>query len=57
MYYYKDNLTLGFGIRNVFDKAPPMVDPSEIDSKSNAPLGYGYSLNGRNYFFNVRYNF
>ena len=57
LYYYKDNLTVGFGIRNVFDKAPPMVDPSEITSKSNAPLGYGYSLNGRNYFFNVRYNF
>ena len=40
----KDNLTIGLGARNVFDKEPPMVDPSEIDSKSNAPLGYGYSL-------------
>ena len=44
-------------IRNVFDREPPMVDPSEITSKSNAPLGYGYSLNGRNYFLNVQYNF
>ena len=57
VYYYDDNLTIGFGIRNVFDKEPPMVDPDEIDSKSNAPLGYGYSLNGRNFFFNVRYQF
>ena len=57
VYYYDDNLTIGFGIRNVFDKEPPMVDPSEIQSKSNAPLGYGYSLNGRNFFFNVRYQF
>ena len=57
LYYYKDNLTLGLGVRNVFEKEPPMVDPSEIQSKSNAPLGYGYSLNGRSYFFNVRYTF
>jgi len=57
VYYYKDNLTLGFGVRNVFDKEPPMVDPSEIASKSNAPLGYGYNLNGRSYFFNVQYSF
>ena len=57
LYYYKDNLTLGLGIRNVFDKEPPMVDESEISAKSNAPLGYGYSLNGREYFFNVRYRF
>lgn len=57
LYYYKDNLTIGLGARNVFDKEPPMVDPSEIDSKSNAPLGYGYSLNGRSYFFNVQYDF
>lgn len=56
-YYYQDNLTLGFGVRNVFDKEPPMVDPSEISSKSNTPLGYGYNLNGREFFFNVRYNF
>ena len=57
LYYYKDNLTLGLGVRNVFDKEPPMVDPSEISSKSNTPLGYGYNLNGRNFFFNVRYSF
>jgi outer membrane receptor protein involved in Fe transport len=57
LYYYKDNLIVGLGVRNVFDREPPMVDPSEIDSKSNAPLGYGYSLNGRSYFLNVQYNF
>ena len=57
LYYYKDNFIVGLGVRNVFDREPPMVDPSEITSKSNAPLGYGYSLNGRNYFLNVQYNF
>ena len=56
-YYRKDNMVLGFGIRNLFDKEPPMVDGSEITSKSNVPLGYGYNINGRNFFMNVEYTF
>jgi len=57
IYYRKDNWNLGFGVRNVFDKEPPMVDASEITSKSNVPLGYGYNINGRNYFMNASYRF
>jgi len=34
-----------------------MVDASEISSKSNVPLGYGYDVNGRSYFMNVQYTF
>ena len=41
------------GVRNLFDKEPPMVDGTEIDSKSNVPLGYGYNINGRNYLVNL----
>ena len=57
LYYRKDNWVAGVGIRNVFDKEPPMVDASEIQSKSNVPLGYGYNINGRSYFMNVKYTF
>jgi len=56
-YYRRDNMIVGFGVRNLFDKEPPMVDGSEITSKSNVPLGYGYNVNGRNFFMNVEYTF
>jgi iron complex outermembrane receptor protein len=56
-YYRTDNMVIGMGVRNLFDKEPPMVDGSEIDSKSNVPLGYGYNINGRNYFVNLEYTF
>lgn len=57
LYYRQDNWNLGIGVRNVFDKEPPMVDGTEIQSKSNVPLGYGYNINGRSYFMNVLYRF
>jgi iron complex outermembrane receptor protein len=56
-YYRTDNMVIGMGVRNLFDKEPPMVDGSEIDSKSNVPLGYGYNINGRNFFVNLEYTF
>ena len=57
LYYRQDNWNVGVGVRNVFDKEPPMVDGIEIQSKSNVPLGYGYNINGRSYFMNVLYRF
>ena len=45
------------GIRNVFDEAPPVVDSTEITSANNTPLGYGYDVYGRAYFFNVLHRF
>ena len=57
LYYRQDNWNVGVGVRNVFDKEPPMVDGTEIQSKSNVPLGYGYNINGRSYFMNVLYRF
>lgn len=56
-YYRTDNMVIGMGVRNLFDKEPPMVDRTEIDSKSNVPIGYGYNINGRNFFVNVEYIF
>ncbi len=56
-YYRTDNMVIGMGVRNLFDKEPPMVDRDEMDSKSNVPIGYGYNINGRNFFVNVEYIF
>ncbi|VUD66722.1 Vitamin B12 transporter BtuB [Thalassocella blandensis] len=48
---------VGGGVRNVFDKEPPMVDGAQVTSIRNAPLGYGYDLHGRTLFLNVAYTF
>lgn len=53
IYWYGDSWTLGAGVRNVFDESPPLVDPSEVTSINNVPLGFGYDLMGRVYFLNV----
>ena len=57
LYYYGDRWTFGGGIRNLLDTAPPKVDGTEILAINNAPIGYGYDLQGRVYFFNVAVNF
>jgi len=58
LYYRADTYTVGFGVRNVFDKAPPRVDGTEITSSySNVPIGYGYSIFGREYFLNISKQF
>ena len=57
VYYYGDRWTVGGGIRNAFDKNPPVVDGTEITALNNTPLGYGYDANGRTYFLNVGINF
>ena len=55
LFYDADSWTIGAGVRNVFDKAPPTVDGSEVVSYSNTPIGYGYDLQGRTIFFDVVY--
>ncbi|HEX7060784.1 MAG TPA: TonB-dependent receptor [Woeseiaceae bacterium] len=57
VYYYGDVWTFGGGIRNVFDKAPPFVDGTEILAVNNAPIGYGYDLRGRTFFINIGASF
>ena len=55
LFYDADSWTIGAGVRNVFDKEPPVVDGSEVLSYSNTPIGYGYDLQGRTFFFDVVY--
>lgn len=60
LYFYGDVWTFGGGVRNVFDQEPPMVDGSEssdVLAINNTPIGYGYDLRGRTYFFNVAATF
>lgn len=57
LYYRGDSWTIGAGIRNVFDQQPPIVDSSEVTSFNNTPLGLGYDLQGRTFFFNVAKSF
>lgn len=57
LYYFGDTWTLGGGVRNLFDEAPPFVDGSEVFAINNAPIGVGYDLMGRTFFFNASYNF
>jgi len=53
VYWYGDTFTVGAGIRNVFDEEPPLVDGTEYTAINRVPIGAGYDLFGRTYFFNV----
>ncbi|MEJ2400979.1 MAG: TonB-dependent receptor [Xanthomonadales bacterium] len=53
LYWYGDTITIGAGIRNVFDEAPPRVDGDEVLAINNVPIGGSYDLFGRTYFFNL----
>ena len=55
LFYDADSWTVGAGIRNVFNQEPPVVDASEVLGYSNTPIGYGYDLQGRTFFFDVVY--
>ena len=53
LYYYGDVWTLGGGIRNVFNEAPPTVDSNEVFAFNNVPFGAGYDFLGRQVFLNA----
>ena len=57
LFYREDNWTLGMGVRNLEDKAPPLADPSEVLGAKARPIGYGYDVFGRTFFLNASYNF
>ncbi len=58
VYYYGDRWTVGGGLRNAFDKSPPVIDCNEpVFCINNTPIGYGYDLQGRTFFLDVRVNF
>ena len=46
------------GVRNVFDEWPRQANPTRARYQiNNTPLGYGYDLNGRTYFLQLRFGF
>jgi iron complex outermembrane receptor protein len=60
--YFRHDMSLSYdggdwfvrgGVRNVFDKKPPLVDGDEVLARRNYPIGAGYDAFGRTYFFNV----
>jgi len=55
--YTSDTWRVIVGVSNLFDKAPPEVDGSEVFSISNVPIGNGYDLFGRRFFVNARKSF
>ena len=57
LFYREDNWTLGMGVRNLEDKAPPLADPTEVQGVKARPIGYGYDVLGRTFFVNASYNF
>jgi len=57
LFYRGDVWTIGGGVANLFDKAPPRVDSAQVTAVNNTPIGFGYDLNGRRVFFNVARKF
>ncbi|MBL4836004.1 MAG: TonB-dependent receptor, partial [Kordiimonadaceae bacterium] len=55
--YGWDNYSITFGIKNVFNTAPPEVDDDGVFSLANVPLGIGYDLNGRTGFLTLEAKF
>jgi len=55
--YRSDSWTITAGITNLFDRDPPLVDSNEVFAISNTPIGNGYDLNGREFFFSLRKSF
>lgn len=56
VYYRGDQWTLGAGMRNVFNEAPPQVNGTEVFALNNTPFGAGYDVFGRQIFLNVVFN-
>lgn len=55
--YAADDFAVTFGITNLFDKAPDMVDISAGSNRGNMVTSSGYDLLGRSYFLNASYRF
>jgi len=55
--YSHDTFDIVIGVRNVFDQDPPMVNSNEVTTNVNAPVGYGYDLQGRRVFVSLSKRF
>jgi iron complex outermembrane receptor protein len=55
--YAGQNYAVTFGITNLFDKEPELIDISAGSNRGNMVTSSGYDLLGRGYFLNASYNF
>ena len=55
--YQNDTMTIRAGVTNIFDKAPPQVDGSEVFAISNTAIGNGYNYDGREFFATISKKF
>lgn len=55
--YTQDDWRVAIGVRNVFNEAPPKVDPNGSFSNTNIPLGVGYDTFGRMPYINFTAQF
>jgi len=56
VFYLGDTWTVGVGVRNLTNEAPPFVDGTRVGSFNNSPRGRGYDIWGRTAFVNLVYN-
>lgn len=52
--YSQDTWSASFGVQNIFDKEPPLIDGSFGFQRNNAVTSSGYDLIGRRFFFNAK---
>ncbi len=52
-----ERFALRFGVSNIFDRKPPLIDTNEVFGISNTPIGNGYDLDGREFFGSVSVKF
>ncbi|MBG9991796.1 TonB-dependent receptor [Pseudoalteromonas sp. APC 3358] len=57
MTWSNDAYKVNFGVRNVFNEAPPKVDPNGSFSNTNIPLGVGYDTSGRSPYISFTASF
>ncbi|MFZ9395273.1 MAG: TonB-dependent receptor domain-containing protein [Erythrobacter sp.] len=55
--YRTDRFTFLVGVDNIFNTAPPQVDPSEVLAIANTAIGAGYDYDGREFFASVNIEF
>jgi iron complex outermembrane receptor protein len=56
-YTLNEDFTFNVGVRNIFHKAPPKVDSTDVFSVNLNPIGVGYDNVGRTFFGSVRAKF
>ncbi|MBA6237587.1 MULTISPECIES: hypothetical protein [unclassified Colwellia] len=57
MTYKGEDFLVTAGIKNVFDKAPELVDLTTGLNRGNMVTSSGYNLYGRGFFLNASYRF